>query len=110
MLPVPAAKRRAVFLCEFWVSATALPMSISITPEQQAWLAAHVERGEFASVDEAARQLINERIAERMIEEDDLAWAKPLVDEALAAVGRGEVMSLEEHKARMKALLTTLTG
>ncbi len=85
-------------------------MSISITPEQQAWLAAHVECGEFASVDEAARQLIDERIAERTIEEDDLAWAKPLVDEALAAVARGEVMSLGEHKARMKALLATLTG
>lgn len=85
-------------------------MSISITPEQQAWLATHVARGEFASVDEAARQLIDERIAERMIEEDDLAWAKPLVDEALAAVARGEIMSVEEHKARMKTVLATLTG
>jgi len=85
-------------------------MSISIIPEQQAWLATHVARGEFASVDEAARQLIDERIAERMIEEDDLAWAKPLVDEALAAAGRGEVMSVEEHKARMKTVLATLTG
>ncbi len=83
-------------------------MRISITPEQKAWLAAHVERGEFASVDEAVRQLINERIAERMIEEDDLAWAKPLVDEALAAVARGEVISREEHEARMDAVLASL--
>lgn len=85
-------------------------MSISITPEQEAWLAAHVARGEFASIDEAARQLIDERITERMIEEDDLTWAKPLVDAARAGVARGEVMSLEEHKARMNALLATLTG
>lgn len=85
-------------------------MSISITPEQEAWLAAHVVRGEFASIDEAARQLIDERITERMIEEDDLTWAKPLVDAARAGVARGEVMSLEEHKARMNALLATLTG
>ncbi len=83
-------------------------MRISITPEQKAWLAAHVERGEFASVDEAVRQLINERIAERMIEEDDLAWAKPLVDKALAAVARGEVISREEHEARMDAVLASL--
>jgi antitoxin ParD1/3/4 len=83
-------------------------MPISITPEQQAWLAAHVERGEFASVDEAMRQLIDERIAERMIEEDDLAWAKPLVDKALAAVARGEVISREEHEARMDAVLAAL--
>jgi antitoxin ParD1/3/4 len=83
-------------------------MPISITPEQQAWLVAHVERGEFASVDEAVRQLIDERIAERMIEEDDLAWAKPLVDEAFAAVARGEVISREEHEARMDAVLASL--
>jgi antitoxin ParD1/3/4 len=95
-------------LCLTRVCATLSLMLISITPEQQAWLAAHVERGEFASVDEAVRQLIDERIAERMIEEDDLAWAKPLVDEALGAVARGEVLSREEHEARMDAVLASL--
>ena len=46
---------------------------------------------------------------EIMAEEgDDLAWAKPYVDEALAAVDRGEVMTLEEHKARMAARLAAL--
>jgi len=83
-------------------------MSVPITPEQQAWLAAHVDSGEFASVEDGARQLLDERIAERMIEEDDLAWAKPYVDEALAAIGRGEVIPLEEHQARMQALLSSL--
>jgi antitoxin ParD1/3/4 len=84
-------------------------MSISLTPEQQAWLAAPVERGEFRSIDEAARQLIDERIAERTAEEnDDLAWAKPYVEEALAAVERGQVMTLEEHKARNAARLASL--
>jgi len=97
-----------VILCLARVCARLSHMSISITPEQQAWLSAHVERGEFASVDEAVRQLIDERIAERMIEEDDLAWAKPLVDEALAAVARGEVTSREEHEARMDAVLGSL--
>jgi hypothetical protein len=29
-----------------------------------------------------------------------LAWAKPHVDEALADVARGDVMTLEEHEAR----------
>ena len=79
-------------------------MSISITPEQQAWLAAHVARGEFPSVDEAVRQLIDDRMAEeRLIEEDDLAWAKPLVDEAIAAADRGDVISREEYRARNAA-------
>ncbi len=43
-----------------------------------------------------------------MLDGDDLAWAKPLVDEALAASERGEVMSLEEHRARNKARFTAM--
>ena len=83
-------------------------MTISLTPDQQAWLTAHVARGEFASIDDAVRQLVDERITERMIEEDDLAWAKPLVDEARAAAARGAVMNREGHEARMDALLASL--
>ena len=81
-------------------------MTISLTPEQQVWIEKQVRRGEFASIDDAARQLIDERIAERAIEEDDLAWAKPLVDEARASVTRGEVISREEHRIRNAARLT----
>jgi antitoxin ParD1/3/4 len=66
--------------------------------------------GAFASIEEAARQLIDERIAERELEEDDLAWAEPLVDEGLAALSRGEFMSLEEHNARNAARLAALKG
>ena len=84
-------------------------MSITLTPEQEAWLNAHVARGDFASVEDAARQLIDERIAERAAEEgDDLAWAKPSVDEALADVARGDVLTLEEHEARNDARLATM--
>ena len=83
-------------------------MTIALTPEQQAWIAAHVARGEFASVEEAVTQLLDERIAERAIEEDDLVWAKPYVDEALAQVERGEFLTLEDHEARMDALLASM--
>jgi antitoxin ParD1/3/4 len=41
-------------------------------------------------------------------DDDDLAWAKPYVDEALAAVARGDVITLEEHKKRTAAFLTGL--
>ena len=82
---------------------------ISLTPEQQAWLSAHVAQGDFASVEEAARQLIDERIAERAAEAgDDLAWAKPYVDAALSAVARGDVLSREEHRARNAARVAIL--
>ena len=83
-------------------------MTITLTPEQEAWCKAHVSRGDFASVEQAVQQLLDERIAERLIEEDDLAWAKPLVDEALAAVERGDVITLEEHKRRNAARLAAL--
>jgi antitoxin ParD1/3/4 len=84
-------------------------MPITLRPEQEAWLKAHVANGEFASIEEAARQLIDERIAERAAEEtDDLAWAKPYVDEACEAVARGEFVTLEEHKAHNARLLAAL--
>jgi antitoxin ParD1/3/4 len=86
-------------------------MSITLTAEQETWLRAHVASGDFASVEDAARQLIDERIAERAAEEaDDLGWAKPYVDEARAAVARGEFVTLEEYKAHNAALLASLDG
>src|SRR5271166_5317393 len=74
-------------------------MTITLDPEQEEWLKTRVARGDFASVEAAARQLIDERIAELALEgRDDLAWAKPYVDEALAEVARGKEITLEEHR------------
>jgi antitoxin ParD1/3/4 len=84
-------------------------MVITLTPEQEAWLQAHVATGDFASVEEAARQLIDNDIAEFVIDDaDDMAWAKPLVDEGLAALERGDFITLEEHKARNAARLAAM--
>jgi antitoxin ParD1/3/4 len=84
-------------------------MPITLRPEQLTQLQALVARGEYTSVEDAARQLLDERLLERLIEEnDDLSWAKPYVDEALASLARGEAMTLEEHKKRMAARLASL--
>jgi antitoxin ParD1/3/4 len=84
-------------------------MEIGLTPEQEAWLQAQVATGDFASLEEAVRQLLGERIAERTVERsDDLEWAKPDVNEARIAVERGEFVSLEEHRAHNAALLESL--
>jgi antitoxin ParD1/3/4 len=85
-------------------------MTVTLTPEQEARLMALVRSGDFTSVEQAARTLLNERLAEREIERDDLEWAKPLVDEGIAALERGEFISLEEHKARNAARLAALKG
>ncbi len=70
-------------------------MKLSI--EQQAWLTAHIESGEFSSPEEAFARLIEARMLE---EADDLAWAKPHIEEAEAAIARGDVLTLDEHRAR----------
>jgi len=83
-------------------------MTITLHPEQEAWLKSRVASGDFASVEEAARQLIDDRITELEVEGDDLACAKPYVDEAIAAVERGEFVTFEEHRAHMASLLASL--
>ena len=84
-------------------------MQIDLTAEQQAWLPACVARGDCLSVEDAARQLIDERVAERAVKaHDDLAWAKPLVDEALSEVACGDVISRGDCQARMASWLAEL--
>jgi antitoxin ParD1/3/4 len=86
-------------------------MKITLTADQLAWIEAHVQTGEFASVDDAVRQLVDERIADRGITQTgDLAWAMPYVDEALKAVAEGRVMTLEDHNVRIAAFVKSLQG
>jgi antitoxin ParD1/3/4 len=42
------------------------------------------------------------------IHNDDLAWAKPYVDQARASVARGDVMSGEEFFRRLNAQMASL--
>jgi antitoxin ParD1/3/4 len=85
-------------------------MTITLTSDQQAWLEAHVARGDYASVEEAVRQLIDERIAEAAsIDSDDLAWAKSLVEEAAADLAARGEMTLDEHLARLDAIIAAKT-
>ena len=86
-----------------------MAMTITLKPDQEAWIKTRVASGDFASIEEAAHQLIDEALVTRaLVENDDMAWAKPYVDEALAEVTRGEEITLEEHKARNAARLAAL--
>jgi antitoxin ParD1/3/4 len=82
-------------------------MNIKLPPEQLKWLEAEVAAGRFASVDEALTLAVADLMT---IYNDDLAWAKPYVDEALASVERGDVISGEEFfnwlDGRLKKLRT----
>src|ERR1700690_2355623 len=84
-------------------------MNISLPREQLEWLKAEVSAGHFSSIDEALAVAVAELKA---LHEDDLAWAKPYVEEARASVARGDVISGEEffksldNKIESLAMLT----
>jgi antitoxin ParD1/3/4 len=82
-------------------------MNIKLPPEQLKWLEAEVAAGRFASVDEALTLAVADLMT---VYNDDLAWAKPYVDEALASVESGDVISGEEFfnwlDGRLKKLRT----
>jgi antitoxin ParD1/3/4 len=82
-----------------------LRVSIKLLPEQEEWINARVADGEFTSPEAAVRQIVSDRMA---LEADDFAWAKPYLDEARAAVARGEVVSLEEAIADIDAHFASL--
>ena len=80
-------------------------MTITLTPEQLKWIEQQVAGGKFASVEEAVRLAVAELMT---IDTDDLAWAKPLVDEARASIERGEGIPADAAKAQLDAYLRSI--
>jgi antitoxin ParD1/3/4 len=80
-------------------------MNITLTPEQQKWLEAEIAAGHFDSVDDAVAAAIAELMS---LNGDDLAWAKPYVEQARASVARGDVISGDEFFKRLAKKLGTL--
>ncbi len=80
-------------------------MNINIPPEQEHWLQTQIAQGEFASIEDAVRRLISDRMA---LDDDDLSWAKPFVDEARACAAQGEVVALDVALADIDAHLASL--
>ena len=75
-------------------------MSIQLTKEHEDWLRDQVAAGRFASLEEAIAEAVD-----NLKGDDDLSWAKPLVDEGLAELDRGEAIPAEEVLARIEARL-----
>ena len=80
-------------------------MNISLPSDQRAWLEAEVAAGHFTSVDEAVAAAVASLMD---LEADDLAWAKPQVDEARASVAKGNVVSGEDYLKRLAAKTAAL--
>ena len=77
-------------------------MTIQLSPEQQQWLEAQVAAGHFSSLEQAVAVAIADLMATA---EDDLDWAKPLVDEAAAELDRGEGVPADKAFARIRKSL-----
>lgn len=73
-------------------------MQIDLPKEHEDWLRTQVAAGRFASLEEA----VAEAIANLKAEDDDLAWADPLVAEGLAELDRGEGVPADDVFARME--------
>jgi len=69
-------------------------MNIKLPSRQQQWLEDQIAAGQFASLDEALALAVADLMA---AETDDLAWAKPYVDEARASLARGDAITGEEY-------------
>jgi antitoxin ParD1/3/4 len=84
-------------------------MNITLPREQQEWLEAQVRAGAYESIDEAVASIVAE-YRQLGLGPDGLDWAKPLVDEARAAIERGDYLTLKEHRARMDDLIKSFRG
>lgn len=85
-------------------------MQITLTPDQEALIKSQADARGFASVEEAARQLLLDKLAELELEADSLTWAKPLVDEGLAEIDRGESLTREQYRDQIDALTDSLAA
>ncbi len=80
-------------------------MNITLPPNQRKWLEAEVAAGRFASFDEALAMAVTGLME---LETDDLAWAKPQVDQARASIAKGDVSAGEDYLKRLDARIVTL--
>ena len=80
-------------------------MTITLTPDQDKWLEAQVSAGRYATIDEAARAIIADRMA---IEVEDLSWMKQELDTARAAVAHGHTETFENVQSRLAERINRL--
>jgi Arc/MetJ-type ribon-helix-helix transcriptional regulator len=84
-----------------------MAITLTLSPDQEALIAAAVARGEFASAEEAANAVVFRGMStlEGPSIEDDpeqVELLKEALDEARAQVARGEFFTLDQMQARLK--------
>jgi Arc/MetJ-type ribon-helix-helix transcriptional regulator len=82
-------------------------MNIPLPAAQEKWLRDQVAAGRFASLEEAVASAVASLLAQDAIDD---SWAKPLVDEALQALDRGEGTPWRKGEALEKIKARRSTG
>jgi Arc/MetJ-type ribon-helix-helix transcriptional regulator len=79
--------------------------TVKLTPAQEAWLEAQVAEGRLSSIEDGVRCAVADLMT---ISSDDLASAKPYVDEARVSVARGDILTGDAVLARLRSRITQL--
>jgi antitoxin ParD1/3/4 len=80
-------------------------MTITLSKPHEHWLREQVDAGAFPSLDAAVGAAVERMMLEDDLSDDELMWVKPLVDEGLAQLERGEVKSHEEVFAHLRRII-----
>ena len=74
-------------------------MEVRLNADQEKWIRKQVANGRFPSIEEGVRVIFaffRHELDEKPYGAGDLTWAKPYIDEGLAAIERGETEQWEK--------------
>jgi antitoxin ParD1/3/4 len=80
-------------------------MTIVLTQEHLSLLQAEVAAGRLESVEDGVQLALDGWM---LLEEDDLEWARPLVDEALSSLAIGRGIAGEEFRREIEETISRL--
>jgi Arc/MetJ-type ribon-helix-helix transcriptional regulator len=81
-------------------------MTNQLPTDVQDWIDQRVRAGAFKTPPEAIAFAVRQLASP----DDDLSWVIPLLEEARAEIARGEGLSLEKFRARMRARRDALSN
>jgi predicted transcriptional regulator len=85
-------------------------MNIRLKPDTEAWLKSQVAEGRFHSIEDAVEVLVADDRVQAKLNESDLSWAKPYIDEGIAALEAGDVVPAEQVYAELRAKFSRSRG
>ena len=85
-------------------------MNIRLKPDTEEWLKAQVAEGRFESIEDAVEALVADDRAEAALDEEDLSWAKPYIEEGLADLEAGRTIPAEQVHAELRAMFARPKG